>query len=150
MRIRMSGRVLGVALGLALAASTTAAIAATLEPDGVHLESQWVNGGHAELELEDRNAEPAICFLWQNDAPQDGDSFASRVLNRAGAPVVDLGTADQWIEGAGEGCEIPRDERYRDVFANPGDYVVELRVVENQGTAATAPIRSQPLQPASG
>jgi hypothetical protein len=90
-----------------------------------------------------------ICFAFDNPAPQDGDSIASRILTRAGAEVVDLGTADQWIDGAGEGCEIPADDRYRDVFAHPGDYVVELRVVENQGTPATSPLRSLPLQPAS-
>jgi hypothetical protein len=140
--------VLGVAavVGLGLAASATAVYAASSDPDGVHLESQWVNGGHAWLELEDRNVEPAICFIWDNPAPQDGDSFESRILTRAGVEVVDLGTADQWIEGAGEGCEIPRDERYRDVFANPGNYIVEFRVIENQGTPPTPLVRSQPLK----
>jgi hypothetical protein len=132
-----------------LAVSGTVAYAATYEPDGVNLRSQWVNGGEAKLELEDRNVEPAICFVWDNPAPQDGDSFASRILTRAGAEVVDLGTADQWIDGAGEGCEIPRDDRYKDVFANPGNYVVEFSVVENQGTPPTPPVRSQPLQRAS-
>jgi hypothetical protein len=132
-----------------LAVSGTVAYAATYEPDGVNLKSQWVNGGEAKLELEDRNVEPAICFVWDNPAPQDGDSFASRILTRAGAEVVDLGTADQWIDGAGEGCEIPRDNRYKDVFANPGNYIVEFRVVENQGTPPTPPVRSQPLERAS-
>ena len=134
---------------VALAASGTVAYAATYEPDGVNLKSQWVNGGEAKLELEDRNVEPAICFVWDNPAPQDGDSFASRILNKAGAEVVDLGTADQWIDGAGEGCEIPRDNRYKDVFANPGNYIVEFQVVENQGTPPTPPVRSLPLEPAS-
>lgn len=140
----------GVVVGLGLAASATAVYAASSAPDGIHLESQWANGGHAWLELEDRNVEPAICFIWDNPAPQDGDSFASRILTRGGVQVVDLGTADQWVEGAGEGCEIPTDERYRDVFANPGNYIVEFRVVENQGTPPTSEMRSQPLRRGSG
>jgi hypothetical protein len=148
MRTRRNTRIALVAVA-ALAASGTVAYAVTYEPDGVNLQSQWVNGGSAKLELEDRNVEPTICFVWDNPAPQDGDSFESRVLTREGAEVVDLGTADQWVDGAGEGCEIPRDNRYRDVFANPGDYVVEFRVVENQGTAPTAPVRSLPLAPAT-
>lgn len=149
MRIRRNTKTALVAV-VALAASGTVAYAATYEPDGVNLKSQWVNGGEAKLELEDRNVEPAICFIWDNPAPQDGDSFESRILTRDGAQVVvDLGTADQWIDGAGEGCEIPRDDRYRDVFANPRDYVVEFRVVENQGTPPTPPVRSLPLEPAS-
>ena len=139
--------VLGV--GLALTA-TTAAVAASLEPDGVHLKAAFVNGGEAELELEDRNVEPAICFIWDNPAPQDGDSFASRILRQDGTVAVDLGTADQWVEGAGEGCEIPRDDGYRDVFANPSRYVVEVRVVEEQGTPPTPPVRSGPLAVATG
>ena len=137
-------------VGLGLAASATAIYAAGLEPDGINLRAEWTNGGEAWLELEDRNQEPAICFIWDNDAPQDGDSIASRILTRTGTEVVDLGTADQWIDGAGEGCEIPREGRYRDVFANPGNYVVEFRVVENQGTPATGPVRSGPLRLASG
>jgi hypothetical protein len=148
MRTRRNTKIALVAV-VALAASGTVAYAATYEPDGVNLKSQWVNGGEAKLELEDRNVEPAICFVWDNPAPQDGDSFASRILTRAGAEVVDLGTADQWIDGAGEGCEIPRDDRYKDVFANPGNYVVEFSVVENQGTPPTPPVRSQPLERAS-
>lgn len=148
MRTRRNTKIAIVAV-VALAASGTVAYAATYEPDGVNLKSQWVNGGEAKLELEDRNVEPAICFVWDNPAPQDGDSFASRILTRAGAEVVDLGTADQWIDGAGEGCEIPRDDRYKDVFANPGNYVVEFSVVENQGTPPTPPVRSQPLERAS-
>ena len=141
---------ISVAAVATLVATATAAYAATLEPDAVNLRSQWTNGGEVWLELEDRNVEPTVCFIWDNAAPQDGDSFASRILSTTGAEVVDLGTADQWIDGAGEGCEIPRDDRYRDVFANPGNYIVEFRVVENQGTPATAPVRSQPLKPASG
>ena len=149
MRTRRNTKIAIVAV-VALAASGTLAYAATYEPDGVNLKSQWVNGGEAKLELEDRNVEPAICFVWDNPAPQDGDSFASRILTRAGTEVVvDLGTADQWIDGAGEGCEIPRDNRYKDVFANPGNYIVEFQVVENQGTPPTPPVRSLPLQPAS-
>jgi hypothetical protein len=136
--------------GLGLTASTSAVYAASGDADGIHLKSQWVNGGHAWLELENRNVEPAICFIWDNPAPQDGDSIASRILTRTGVEVVDLGTGDQWIEGSGEGCEIPRDGRYRDVFAHPGNYIVEFRVVENQGTPPTPPVRSQPLRLASG
>ena len=149
MRTRRNTKIALVAV-VALAASGTVAYAATYEPDGVNLQSSWTNGGAAKLELEDRNVEPAICFVWDNPAPQDGDSFASRILTLDGAEVVDLGTADQWIDGAGEGCEIPTDDRYKDVFANPGRYVVEFRVVENQGTPPTPPVRSKPLQSASG
>jgi len=146
-RRRRSIAALAVTLGLA----TTATVAyAELQPDGVNLKTQWTNGGEAWLELEDRNVEPTICFIWDNPVPQDGDSFASRVLTTGGAEVVDLGTADQWIDGAGEGCEIPADEAYRDVFAHPERYVVEFRVVENQGTPPTPPVRSLPLRPASG
>ena len=123
--------------------------AAGLSTDGTNLRAVWINGGEAQLELEDRNAEPSICFIWTNDAPQDGDSIASRILTRTGTLAVDLGTGDQWVDGYGSGCEIPRDDRYRDVFANPGKYVVEFEVVENQGTPRTAPVRSQPLTGAS-
>ena len=142
--------VLALTVGIAIAGSAGAIYAAGLAPDGTHLRAQWTNGGEAWLELEDRNVEPTICFVWDNDAPQDGDGFASRILTRTGTPVVDLGTADQWIDGAGEGCEIVRDTRYRDVFANPGNYVVQVQVVENQGTPATGPLQSRPLQRASG
>ena len=139
------------ALAVTVGLATTASVAvAALQPDGVNLKSQWTNGGEAWLELEDRNVEPAICFIWDNPAPQDGDSIASRILTTGGVEVVDLGTADQWIDGSGEGCEIPTDDRYKDVFANPGRYVVEFRVVENQGTPPTGPVRSQPLKAASG
>lgn len=139
-----------LAVGLGAAASATAIHAAGLEPEGINLRADWTNGGKAWLELEDRNEEPAICFIWDNDAPEDGDGIASRILTRTGTEVVDLGIADQWMEGAGEGCEIPADDRYRDVFANPGNYVVEFRVVENQGTPATGRVRSGPLRLASG
>jgi hypothetical protein len=139
-----------VAVGLVIAGSATAIYAASLEPDGINLRAQWTNGGEAWLELEDRNVEPTICFDWDNGAPQDGDGIASRILTRAGVEVVDLGTADQWIDGAGTGCEIPADDRYRDVFANPGNYIVEFRVVENQGTPTTGRVRSGPLRLASG
>jgi hypothetical protein len=139
-----------VGVGLAVVASATAVYAVGLAPDGTHLRAQWTNGGQAWLELEDRNVEPTICFIWDNPAPQDGDSVASRILTRDGTEVVDLGTADQWVEGAGEGCEIPGDDRFRDVFANPGNYVVEFDVVENQGTPVTGPVRSGPLQRATG
>ena len=141
--------VAALAVSVGLAATATVAYA-ELQPDGVNLKSQWTNGGEAWLELEDRNVEPTICFIWDNPVPQDGDSFASRILTTGGAEVVDLGTADQWIDGAGEGCEIPGDEKFRDVFAHPERYVVEFRVVENQGTPATPPVRSLPLKAASG
>jgi uncharacterized membrane protein YgcG len=133
-----------------LVATVTTTLAAALDPDGVNLRVQWTNGGHAWLELEDRNVEPAICFVWENDVPQDGDGIASRILSRDGVEVVDLGTGDQWIDGSADGCEIPRDDRYRDVFADPGQYIVEFRVVEEQGTPATPPIRSGPLEPDGG
>jgi hypothetical protein len=149
--IKSTRAAVALAVGLGLAGSATAVYAAGQEADGVHLQSEWTNGGHAWLELEDRNAEPAICFIWDNPAPQNGDAIHSRILTRTGQEVVDLGTADQWIEGSGEGCEIPKDEGYRAVFANPGNFVVEFQVIENQGTPSTAsPIRSQPLQRASG
>ena len=138
----------GAVLGLGLAVTASAAWAAGLEPDGVNLRADFP-GGAAQLELEDRNVRPAICFIWRAGTPQDGDSIASRILTRAGAQVVDLGTGDQWIDGAGEGCEIPADARFRQVFANPEQYVVEFRVVEEQGTPATAPLRSGPLRRAS-
>jgi hypothetical protein len=133
------------AVGLGVLASATAVYAVGLEPDGTNLRASWTTGGEAWLELEDRNVEPSICFVWEHPAPQDGDSFSSRILTRDGAEVVDLGTADQWVKGAGEGCEIPRDDRYRDVFADPGSYVVEFRVIENQGTPPTPPVRSGAL-----
>lgn len=142
--------VLALTVGVAMAVSAGAIYAAGLSPDGTQLRAQWTNGGEAWLELEDRNVQPTICFVWDNDAPQDGDGFASRILTRTGTLVVDLGTADQWIDGAGEGCEIPRDTRYRDVFANPGNYVVQVQVVENQGTPVTGPLQSRPLERASG
>ena len=141
--------ILTTALAAGLGLTATAAVAQSLEPDGIHLRASFAGGGAAEIELEDRNTRPAICFIWEADPPQDGDSIASRILTRAGAEVVDLGTGDQWVDGAGEGCEIPSDGRYREVFARPGDHVVEFRVVEEQGTAATGPVRSGPLQPAS-
>ena len=141
--------VAGAVLGLGLVVTASAAYAISLEPDGVNLRAEFP-GGAAEVELEDRNTKPAICFIWSADAPQDGDSIASRILTRGGAEVVDLGTGDQWVDGAGEGCEIPKDDRYEQVFADPGDYVVEFRVVEDQGTPATGPVRSGPLQEADG
>ena len=137
--------VAGAVLGLALAVTASAAWAASLEPDGVNLRASFP-GGAAQIELEDRNTRPAICFIWNDATPDDGDSIASRILTPAGTEVVDLGTGDQWVNGTSEGCEIPKDERYRQVFANPGDYIVEFRVVEEQGTPATAPVRSGPLQ----
>ena len=139
-----------LAVGLVIAGSATAIYAASLEPDGINLRAPWTNGGEAWLELEDRNVEPTICFVWDNDAPQDGDGIASRILTRAGVEVVDLGIGDQWINGVGAGCEIPAGAAYRDVFANPGRYIVEFRVVEDQGTPLTAPVRSLPLQRISG
>lgn len=152
MRRKNKNTSLAVALvvGLGLAASTTAVYALGADPDGTHLRGQWVNGGEAWLELEDRNVTPAICFIWDNSAPQDGDSIESRILTRGGLEVVHLGTGDQWIDGSAEGCSTPRDVRYRDVFANPGNYIVEFRVVENQGTPVTSPVRSGPLQLKSG
>jgi hypothetical protein len=140
---------LAVMIGAATAASATAIYAAGPSTDGVTLRATWTNGGEAELELDDHNVEPALCFIWENAAPNDGDSIASRILTRTGNVVVDLGTGDQWVEGSASGCEIPRDDRYRDVFTNPANYVVEFEVVENQGTPRTSPVRSQPLAPAS-
>ncbi|MGY1637809.1 hypothetical protein ACI78V_14275 [Geodermatophilus sp. SYSU D00742] len=137
--------VVGAVAAIGLATGVTATLAA-LPDDGVHLRADWQNGGEAWLELEDRNALPVICFVWVNDLPQDGDGIESHVLDRAGEEVVDLGIGDQWIEGSGSGCEVVRDDRFRDVFANPGEYVVEVVVVEDQGTPATPPLRSGPLR----
>lgn len=61
-----------------------------------------------------------------------------------------LGIGDRSVDGAGEGCEIPEDDRFRQVFADPGRYVVELRVVEEQGTPVTPAVRSGPLRRADG
>ena len=143
---RRATRVVATAAG-AVVISATAVYALDLAPDGVHLRTQWTTGGDAWLELEDRNVEPAICFIWTHPAPHDGDSVASRILTKDGAEVVDLGTGDQWMVGKTSGCEIPTDDRYRDVFAHPGNSVVEFRVVEEQGTPPTPPVRSLPLQP---
>ena len=141
-----------VAMTVALltAASTSSIHAEGISADGINLRAPWRNGGEAWVELENRNVEPTICFLWDNDAPQDGDSIASRILTVTGTVVVDLGIGDQWINGEGSGCEVPRGTRYLDVFAHPSNYVVEFSVVENQGTARTDPVRSLPLERASG
>ena len=147
---RRTTATLAMVVGVATAASAATIHAAGLSADGTHLRADWINGGEAELELDDHNVEPTICFIWNNDQPQDGDSIASRILTHAGAVVVDLGTGDQWVDGSSSGCEIPRDNRYLDVFINPGKYVVQFQVVENQGTPRTSPIRSEPLAPASG
>jgi hypothetical protein len=141
---------LAATLSLGLLVAAAPAGAADLQPAPVSLKGAWTNGGDATLELESRNLFPVVCFVWRNPAPQDGDSIASRILTSGGAEVVDLGGSDQWIDGAAEGCEIPTDDRYRDVFTNSGRYILEFRVVENQGTPATAPVRSSPLQLASG
>jgi hypothetical protein len=71
-----------VAMTVALltAASTSTIHAEGISADGINLRAPWRNGGEAWLELENRNVEPTICFLWDNDAPQDGDSVASRIL----------------------------------------------------------------------
>jgi hypothetical protein len=137
--------IVGALTSVGLATGVTAILAA-LEDDGVHLRADWQNGGEAWLELEDRNALPVICFVWDNDLPQDGDGIASRILSRGGAEVVDLGIGDQWIDGSSSGCEVVRDEGFRDVFASPDQYVVEVVVVENQGTPVTPPLRSGPLR----
>jgi hypothetical protein len=137
-----------VAVGLV--ATVTKTLAA-LGDDGVHLRADWQNGGEAWLELEDRNAVPVVCFIWDNDLPQDGDSIESAILDRAGgAEVVDLGIGDQWIDGGSSGCEVMRDPDFRDVFENPDQFVVEFRVVENQGTPVTPPVRSGPLETHDG
>ena len=142
--------VIGAATGLVLVATATKIVAAALEPDGSHLRAEWTNGGLAWLELEDRNVAPVICFVWDNELPQDGDAIESRILTRDGAEVVSLGIGEQWIEGAASGCEVMRNENFRAVFADPGGYVVEFEVVENQGTPATPPVHSGPLQSHDG
>src|SRR5829696_908802 len=142
--------VIGAVAAFGLLATVTTTLAAALEEDGVHLRAEWTNGGHAWLELEDRNVVPLICFVWDNEAPQDGDAIESRILTRDGAEVVDLGSGDQWIDGEAIGCESMRDEDFRDVFADPGQYVVEVKVVEDQGTPPTPPLVSGPLEPHDG
>jgi hypothetical protein len=139
--------VIGAAAAVAVAATVTTTVAAVLEPDGVHLQAEWTNGGHAWLELEDRNVAPVICFIWDNDLPQDGDGIESTIRTRGGAEVVSLGIADQWVDGSASGCEVMRDEAFRAVFADPDQYVVEFDVVEEQGTPETPRIRSGPLHP---
>jgi len=138
--------VIGAAAAVAVGATVTTTIAAVLEPDGAHLQAEWTDGGHAWLELEDRNVAPVICFVWDNELPDDGDGIESRILTRDGTQVVSLGVGDQWVEGSASGCEVMRDEDFRAVFADPGGYVVEFDVVEEQGTPATPPVRSGPLQ----
>jgi len=149
MHSRTRTTVIAAATGLALAATVTTTLAA-LDDDGVHLQAEWTNGGHAWLELEDRNVVPVICFVWQNELPQDGDGIESRILTRDGAEAVSLGVADQWIDGGASGCEIMQDGDFRDVFADPDQYVVEFRVLEEQGTPGTPPVRSGPLQSHDG
>ena len=142
--------VVGTAAAIVVVATVTTTLAAALEPDGVHLRGEFADGGHAWLELEDRNVVPAICFIWGSDRPDDGDGITSRILTRGGQEVVDLGIGDQWIDGSASGCELVDDERFREVFADPQEYVVEVRVVEEQGTPATPPLISGPLRHDSG
>lgn len=141
--------VIAAATGMALAATVTTTLAA-LEDDGVHLQAEWANGGRAWLELEDRNVVPVICFIWENELPQDGDGIESWIVTRDGEEVVFLGTGDQWIDGEASGCEGMHDTAFRDVVANPDEHLVEFRVREEQGTPATPPVRSGPLQPHDG
>jgi hypothetical protein len=68
-----------------------------------------------------------------------GDGIESRILARTGAEVVDLGIADQWMDGAGHGCEMPADDRYGDVFANPANYIVEFRVSRTRAHPSQIP-----------
>jgi hypothetical protein len=142
--------VIGTVATFGLLATVTTTLAAALQDDGAHLRAEWTNGGHAWLELEDRNVVPVICFVWNNDLPQDGDGIESRILTRDGAEVISLGIGDQWLEGEASGCESMRDSAFRDVFADPQQYVVEVRVVEEQGTPPTPPLLSGPLQPPDG
>jgi hypothetical protein len=141
--------VIAAATGLVLAATVTRTLAA-LDDDGVHLQATWTNGGLAWLELEDENIVPAICFVWQNELPHDGDGIESRILTRDGTEVVTLGVGEQWVDGEASGCEGMRDADFRDVFADPDQYIVEFRVLEDQGTPGTPPVRSGPLQPHDG
>ncbi len=141
--------VVGTAVAVAVVATVTTTVAAALDPDGLQLRGEFAGGGQAWLELEDRNVVPAVCFIWESDRPQDGDGIASRILTAAGAEVVDLGIADQWAEGDTSGCELVHDDAFRDVFAHPEQYLVEVRVVEEQGTAPTPPLRTGPLRAAS-
>ena len=138
--------IIGTLVTVGLVATVTTTVAAALEDDGVHLRADWQNGGEAWLELEDRNVLPVICFIWDNDLPDDGDGIESRILTRDGTEVVNLGVGDQWIDGESSGCEVMRDEEFRDVYADPAQYIVEVRIVENQGTPTTPPLRSGPLR----
>lgn len=145
MRRTTQRRATGVALAVLVAAGAGAALAGDEDPAGVSLRAD-LPGGEAELELEDRNAEPAVCFLWRSDPFQDGDTTASRILDRSGRLVLDLGVGDQAVEDSVSGCEIPLTARYREVFARPGDHVVEVRVVEQAGPGDGGRVlRSGPL-----
>src|SRR3712207_8252167 len=73
--------------------------------------------------------------LFRSGLPQDGDGIESRILTRGGAEVVDLGVGDQWVEGGASGCELVHDDRFRAVFADPGQYVVEVRVRSEEHTS---------------
>lgn len=149
MRTSTYRRLSGAALAVLLAAGAGVALAADEDPDGVSLRAD-LPGGRAELELEARNVEPAVCFIWRTDALRDGDTVGSRVLTRSGQLVLDLGVGDQVVEGSASGCEIPLSSAYREVFARPGDHVVEVRVVQQPGAAARPAVRSGPLEESSG
>ena len=148
MRATTPRRLTGAALAVLLAAGAGAAGAGAEDPDGTTLRAEFASGD-AELELEDRNVEPAVCFIWGSDALRDGDTLSSRVLTRDGRQVLDLGAGDQLVEGSASGCEIPLSDAYRQVFARPGDHVVEVRVVEQADARPRPVLRSGPLERAS-
>jgi hypothetical protein len=137
--------VLGTGLALVLAGTAGLALGGTEDADGTSLRGRFADG-EVELELEDRNVEPAVCFILEHEGLDDGDTVATRVLDRAGVVVLQLGSGDQVVESSASGCEIPLDDGYRAVFADPGSYVVETRVVEEQGTPPTPVLRSGRLE----
>ena len=96
MRTRRKTRIALVAVAT-LAATGTIAYAATFEPDAINLQSQWTNGGSAKLELEDRNTEPAVCFVWDNPAPQDGEASPA---GSSPAPVPRSSTSGRPTSGS--------------------------------------------------
>lgn len=146
----MRGRTL-LAISITAAVLATGGAIATAESnDGVNVKGQFANGGAAQLELEARNVEPMICFIFDNPAPADGAAIHSGIRSVATrAEVIDLGTGDQWVDGAGHGCQIPADAgAARAIFAHPQDYYVQFEVVEAQGTTGqTGPFATQALQP---
>lgn len=129
---------------------TGGALAAGQSNDGVNLKGQFTGGGSAQLELEARNVEPLICFVYDNPTPVDGDAIHSSIHSlTTRAEIIDLGTGDQWVNGTGSGCQIPADPTAtRAVFTHPQDYYLQLEIVDHQGNPGPrGPFTTQALQP---